>query len=75
MSEHNTETERPVRVGFRYRDGLEQALASWEEPSYVDCTCGHPNADHVGGACPFPGCGCGVLDNSDDLTAPETSTP
>ncbi|GAA1138709.1 hypothetical protein [Nocardioides aquiterrae] len=32
------------------------------EPEYVDCTCGHPNADHTElGECPFPGCGCGAL--------------
>lgn len=41
-----------------------------DDDDYVDCTCGHPNADHVAGACPFPGCGCGVLDESDNGTAP-----
>lgn len=35
------------------------------EPEYVDCTCGHPNDEHQFGECPFPGCGCGVVDEDD----------
>ena len=35
------------------------------EPEWLDCTCGHPNADHEDGTCPFPGCGCGVMPDDD----------
>jgi hypothetical protein len=29
---------------------------------YDECTCGHLYDDHVGEACGFYGCGCGVVD-------------
>lgn len=37
------------------------------EPEFVDCTCGHPNADHNLGECPFRGCGCGARDDENDV--------
>jgi hypothetical protein len=48
--------------------GGEQLSAEMDyaEVEYVDCTCGHPNADHEDGECPFPGCGCGAWGRSDE---------
>ena len=66
-------TEREQRLTDALRADCDaRALRAVEAAldDYVDCTCGHPNADHEDGACPFPGCGCGVPYDESGITTP-----